>query len=551
MIHTLNSYDISSESYIRKYTDKDLSQLTEPDQNVILDRVADDLLSLVRSGVIWFPFQKYFTDPPNELFNNIKQTRLATRKENYRLHSYYPKYGTFLPPRFRGEPIILEGTRDIYLKTDVLSDHFIEDIRLKAKRYDQFKSILECWGDDICLKEILKVALKKPRITPQILRSTLYQTIAETKIFNPTWARSLITLVMGPNVAGKKWLDISAGWGDRLITAMSLDMDYVGFDPNIELQPGHSQMIEMFGNPSRHKVIYEPFESGTIPPGPYDVIMTSPPYFNLEDYAPGQKGQSIVSFPTFNKWMVWFLFASLSKAWDNLKEGGYLILHLGDAKTIATSEATNIFIESYLPGASWEGVIGLQGDSGFPRPVWVWKKLPRTAKRNLWEPQNDKGLTFNKRTLLNTYPELQLELIKYFGNKYAPNYMKKLINLDRIRDHVEIKLPNISRDTINSILADDLLLYSLLEQLGPDQTINIAVDIVSKYPDFPSIQIPEYYNIRIKSADAVRQHVATALPKDTIDIILGDNLMLTTLLESLGDQKTITWATAISKLVYR
>ena len=62
---------------------------------------------------------------------------------------------------------------------------------------------------------------------------------------------------------------------------------------------------------------------------------------------PGQQGQSIVSYPKYNEWMVWFLFASLTKAWNNLKiDDEYLILHLGDARTIKTTEATNIFIET-------------------------------------------------------------------------------------------------------------------------------------------------------------------------------------------------------------
>ena len=37
-------------------------------------------------------------------------------------------------------------------------------------------------------------------------------------------------------------------------------------------------------------VIYEPFESGTLPAGPYDVILTSPPYFNLEELYAGTTG---------------------------------------------------------------------------------------------------------------------------------------------------------------------------------------------------------------------------------------------------------------------
>lgn len=557
-------YDISTGSILKKYGIDDLRKVSEDEKKIILDRAATDLIPRIRTGEIWFPFQRFFRGNPAELFENLKRIDLTVRKGQYRLRSYYPKYGTYLPPRFRGESIVVEGTRDTYVQADVLSDHYIESVRLKAKRYDQIRSILECWVDDACVKEILKTVLQKERITPATLRDAIYETTPETKIFNPTWARALIKLVLGPNTSGKKWLDISAGWGDRLLAAMSLGMDYIGFDPNIELKEGHSQMIKDFGDPKRHRVIYEPFEKATIPPGPYDVVMSSPPYFNLEDYAPGQEGQSIVSYPNFIQWMVWFLFASLSKAWDNLKEGGYLILHLGDAKTIVTSEAANIFIENYLPGSSWEGIIGLQGEAGFPRPVWVWKKVARNAKREIWEPQMMKSqgpLPYSQRTLFETYPELQRELLGFYATKYAPNYLVKRTSVNTIRDHVEVALPNTNRFNIDEILQDDLMLYSVLEVLGPEPIIAFATDLVRRLPNMtPELantlgaEKAPYYLLRKKSVATIRDHVAQALPKiprQIIDGVLRDDLMITTILEKLGIEKTITWSVAMVKLAYR
>jgi hypothetical protein len=571
-INRMEFYNIPTESLTRQYAPQGLGLLTTSEREEVINQAASDLVGMARSNQIWFPFQKYFRGTPSQLFANLQQLDLPIIEKSYHLRSYYPTYGTYLPARFRETPIIIEGSRLTYVQADVISDHFIEDVRLKAKRYDQKLSVLGCWDNDECLKNIMKAALEKERITPESLRETIYNTIPETKIFNPTWARALLKLVMGPDLAGKKWLDISAGWGDRLIAAMSLDMDYVGFDPNVELQPGHSQMIATFGNPNRHRVIYEPFEKGTIPPGPYDVVLSSPPYFTIEEYAQGQEGQSIVSYPDYTRWMVWFLFSSLSKAWENLKDGGYLILHLGDAKTIITSEAANIFIENYLPGASWEGVIGLQGEAGFPRPVWVWRKMPRGSKLNHWEPQHGfqirtrqdptlpeqkPPLPYAQRTLFNTFPELQLELVRFYASKYAPDYEIKRNSSNAIRDHIAYSLPNIPREEIDRILTDDLLLYSVLEVLQPEGTIQFFVNLVEQYPniDFTSAtQISEYYPIRKSSAAAVRSHVAAAFPMinpDVINMLLVDDLMITTLLETLDVEKTITWSVAMTKLAFR
>ena len=116
--------------------------------------------------------------------------------------------------------------------------------------------------------------------------------------------------------------------------------------------------------------------------------MTSPPYYTVEEYVPGQVGQSIVTYPKFEEWMVKFLFRSLTLAWNKLKVGGYLILHLGDTKTCRLSEATNLYIEEYLDNSSWEGVIGIRDEHGFPRPVWVWQKVSEIKYRIFWKPEN-------------------------------------------------------------------------------------------------------------------------------------------------------------------
>ena len=78
----------------------------------------------------------------------------------------------------------------------------------------------------------------------------------------------LQTVFKRQDLAGYKWLDISAGWGDRLIAAISLDMEYLGYDPNVKLEPGHTAIIEKFGNKDKQKICYEPFETATITQGP-------------------------------------------------------------------------------------------------------------------------------------------------------------------------------------------------------------------------------------------------------------------------------------------
>ena len=52
----------------------------------------------------------------------------------------------------------------------------------------------------------------------------------------------------------KKILDMSSGWGDRLVGAMACNIDcYHGFDPNSCLHPGYKKMIEFFKDQKLHQ----------------------------------------------------------------------------------------------------------------------------------------------------------------------------------------------------------------------------------------------------------------------------------------------------------
>lgn len=380
------------------------------------DNVVSGFLDSIMSGSIQFPFSSSFGYPAEQLFENLKNTEYdVTQVKSFKMRSYRPKYNSYLPPEFRGVPTILATKLNTFNKIDVLSDYFIEHLRLQAKRYDQEKSVAECWMDSDCVTKVIDKVLEKEHVRPETLREAIYETIMEVTTFKPTWAVALLKLVMGENLQNKKWLDISSGWGDRLLAAMSLDMDYTGFDPNTQLEEPHSQMISMFGDPNKQRIYYGPFEMANLSDDEYDVVLTSTPYFNVEEYVPGQEGQSIVSYPVFEQWMVNFLFIALSKAWNALKPGGYLILHLGDTRDIHIAEPTNIFIESYLTNSSWEGVIGLQSESGYPRPVWVWKKVQDPSTRVIWNPKRNsrmKQLTFENRSLDKTYPEIYKEILK-------------------------------------------------------------------------------------------------------------------------------------------
>lgn len=401
----LKEYNINMDDY----TNEELIKETWiPDFNNPLQSTFSE-----KKGLIWFPFTKFFRFNKEEMFKNLQNLQNFKKEdfvseEKYYLNSYTQLpilTGGFNPPgkfKFRGQYTRILNDDTSYLKIDLLSDFFIENIRLQARRIEQSKSILESFKNHKFLDDLytkirgyIASSTESGFLTPMILRNSIYHLkIQEVNIFKPIWAVRLLQIVFNfKSLKNLKWLDISAGWGDRLLTAIAMDMEYLGFDPNTDLIPGHTKMIETFSTPfnpeggstGKQKVVYLPFESrnpeGMLPDEYYDVVLSSPPYFNLEIYNENQEGQSIKNYPTKDLWFNNFMFPSLQKAWKALKKGGFLILHIGDSQGqhIVICDPINNYIKNNLIGATYEGVIGLESGRSLigksvSRPVWVWKK---------------------------------------------------------------------------------------------------------------------------------------------------------------------------------
>lgn len=107
---------------------------------------------------------------------------------------------------------------------------------------------------------------------------------------------------------------------------------YLGFDPNKMLKEGHEQIINLYSKNKigkSYRVLYIPFEESKLENQTFDLVFTSPPYFDLEIYSENP-GQSIISYPSLSEWIVRFLFFSLEKAWRKLVFGGTMVIHLNE-----------------------------------------------------------------------------------------------------------------------------------------------------------------------------------------------------------------------------
>jgi DNA modification methylase len=119
-----------------------------------------------------------------------------------------------------------------------------------------------------------------------------------------------------------KVLDPFCGFGGRLLAAMMLDIDYIGVDLNESLKVGYDKLIEDFSHISNSKIDLCFEDSLTLDYSKieYDMIFSSPPYFNIEIYENSKK-------KSMSEWKDFYdkIFRELYK---NLKSGGTFIINI-------------------------------------------------------------------------------------------------------------------------------------------------------------------------------------------------------------------------------
>tara|TARA_Y100000310_G_scaffold344909_1_gene460415 strand:+ start:15886 stop:17478 length:1593 start_codon:yes stop_codon:yes gene_type:complete len=154
--------------------------------------------------------------------------------------------------------------------------------------------------------------------------------------------------------------DPSAGWGGRIIGAMSCDDDYsihyIGCDPNsdhtivcdggrrstkYENVAEHYNKIRNTAVLFPHENTFEIFQCGSeemqnLPEfqkhkGKVDLVFTSPPYFAKEAYSEDEE-QSYKKFRSYPLWRDGFLYETFKTAWEWLQPDSYLLWNIADAK---------------------------------------------------------------------------------------------------------------------------------------------------------------------------------------------------------------------------
>lgn len=233
-------------------------------------------------------------------------------------------------------------------------------------------------------------SLKVKQINPTVLRNLISLRKYIASQFRPSAAKAIYDYFQAETV-----LDFSMGWGDRILGAHASKYvkRYVGIDPNKNLFDGYNKQINFYNCIENNDLdchLYDGCaedENINLFNEKFDLIFTSPPYFDKEKYDQSEN-QSYKKYKGFDSWMKDFLFKTIELRTENLKSGGHLVINISDIytrkKLYKICDGMNDYIAS-TGKFEYVGAMGLRMPKRpmsissnavgvFGEPIFIWRK---------------------------------------------------------------------------------------------------------------------------------------------------------------------------------
>ena len=291
-----------------------------------------------------FPFPKYTR---SELFEDVM--RLETYPDNCKTKkSIFPhcQFGHIFCKSFMIDAMFETAYRRKNVKPITLS---------------------EMWKMANVRQEFCKTAL---RTSSHLNSRQLLQAISLSHYIPANFSPGVAKCIFDRYVSkGGKVLDFCSGWGGRLLGFWFADnpTHYVGIDPNKRLLSRYTQMIDWLKRHRNKEKTCEFLQFGAETEealafynrnaNSFDLIFTSPPYFDREIYDVSDQSQSCNKFTSYNEWLDSFLLQTVKNSLFCLKTDGYLILNVADTARCETLVNDVINFSSTVPALKYVGVL--------------------------------------------------------------------------------------------------------------------------------------------------------------------------------------------------
>jgi hypothetical protein len=213
------------------------------------------------------------------------------------------------------------------------SNYFFQKVRFHTPHRNKgtYEEWIKCNGVDRLKELALKYSSKKSieECKEHDFLSVLNLRVGTINQFKPRVAACLYELFKPSSV-----LDFSAGWGDRCVAAMAKSIDYIGIDTNIALKSPFGDMISCYKDVLKQQekripavdIYFQPSETFDFSSCTYDMVFTSPPYYDLEFY------ENMPTYESYEVWITTFLQPVITNAWKHMKVNGWMCLNLPSDK---------------------------------------------------------------------------------------------------------------------------------------------------------------------------------------------------------------------------
>lgn len=213
--------------------------------------------------------------------------------------------------RFNREGFYTASTTRVGMK---LCEHFFPNFfDIKNNKGESFKDF---WNKDD-LQKVLKWN-RSSHSTPYMseIRRGVYFCNGLTKntMYRPHMAKMICDYYKPKSV-----LDPCSGWGGRLLGTIASGATYTGFETSPETYDNLKKLINFLN--TENATIYNVGSENMEFSGGFDLVITSPPYFDLEIYS-DNKEQSENRYSTYNDWLTYWLKPVIEKSILSLNEGG-------------------------------------------------------------------------------------------------------------------------------------------------------------------------------------------------------------------------------------
>jgi hypothetical protein len=294
-----------------------------------------------------FPANK--TESPFDL-TGAEWAALSPRKQNFYVETafHYWRRRGFPFYRLSDSEMVAEFARlsEIHI-TDVmyrnclrgsnaglrLANHFHP--QMWSVRVSRYMSPMDCFMHDdyfrAAIRRSLSVWPERHGANASCIRRILksFSNCAAVSNFRPVIARAIIARY---TASGETVVDFSAGYGGRLVGALSLSRHYVGIDPCAMQVRGLRRCIAKLSQlklTTGSARIYPGCAEVELPKLPSrfaQLVFTSPPYFDWEKYS-NHPTQSSIRFRSYPDWLAGFLRPVVEQSYRVLANGGTLAVN--------------------------------------------------------------------------------------------------------------------------------------------------------------------------------------------------------------------------------